>query len=93
MQHCHDEHVSHGGHDHSHDHDHDHDHDVEDADGDSLFPYIDTSKLRALNAEDPSHAPHPFKAFHDRHDRTRFLRSNEDDPELILFIPCVCVPQ
>lgn len=89
MQHCHDEHASHGGHDHSHDHDHDHSHDVEDAEGDSLFPYIDTSKLRVLNAEDPAHVGHPFKAFHDRHDRSRFLSSNEGDLEIIIFVPCV----
>ncbi|RLN50309.1 hypothetical protein BBJ28_00010776 [Nothophytophthora sp. Chile5] len=86
MQHCHDDHEQHGGHDHSHDHSHDHD-DVEDANGDSLYPFIDTSKLRVLNAQDPQAAAHPFKPFHERHDRSRFLASNDDDPELLLFIP------
>jgi hypothetical protein len=80
---------AHGGHDHSHNHDHDHSHDVEDADGDSLYPYIDTSKLRVLNALEPAHVAHPFKPHSDRADRTRFLSSNEDDPEMVLFIPCV----
>ncbi|ETI36124.1 hypothetical protein, variant 1 [Phytophthora nicotianae CJ01A1] len=89
MQHCHDEHAAAGGHDHDHNHDHNHDHDdeVEDANGDSLYPFIDTSKLRVLNALDPQAAAHPFKPFHERQDRSRFLASNEDDPEVILFIP------
>ncbi|KAJ0402380.1 hypothetical protein ATCC90586_010011 [Pythium insidiosum] len=77
--------IFHGGHDHSHDHDHTHE--VDDPSGDSLFPYIDTSKLRALNAAEPEHVAHPFKPWHERSDRTRFLSSNEDDPELIIFIP------
>ncbi|GLD98681.1 hypothetical protein PINS_up007398 [Pythium insidiosum] len=76
---------SHGGHDHSHDHDHTHE--PEDPSGDSLFPYIDTSKLRALNAAEPDHVAHPFKPWHERSDRSRYLSSNEDDPELIIFIP------
>jgi hypothetical protein len=73
-------------HDHSHDHDH-HTHEVEAPEGDSLFQYIDTSKLRVLNAEEPELVAAPFKSFHERNDRMRFLSSNEDDPELILFIP------
>lgn len=85
--HCQDEHAALGGHDHSHDHDHDHEHDVEDAGGDSLYPYVDTSKLRVLNAAAPEHVAHPFKPFHDRRDHSRFLASNEDDPEMILFVP------
>jgi hypothetical protein len=91
MQHCHDEHAAVGGHDHNHDHGHDHDHDhddeVEDANGDSLYPFIDTSKLRVLNALDPQAAANPIKPFHERQDRSRFLASNDDDPEMILFIP------
>ncbi|KAE9001388.1 hypothetical protein PR003_g18736 [Phytophthora rubi] len=87
MQHCHDEHAAVGGHDHNHDHSHDHDDEVEDANGDSLYPFIDTSKLRVLNALDPEAAANPFKPFHERQDHSRFLASNEDDPEMILFIP------
>ncbi|KAG7396811.1 PITH domain-containing protein 1 [Phytophthora boehmeriae] len=87
MQHCHDDHAQLGGHDHDHDHNHDHEDDVEDANGDSLYPFIDTSKVRVLNALDPQTAAHPFKPFHERQDRTRFLASNDDDPEMILFIP------
>ncbi|CAI5740078.1 unnamed protein product [Hyaloperonospora brassicae] len=90
MQHCHDEHAAlGGGHDNSHDHSHDHDHSEEanDANGDSLYPYIDTSKLRVLNALDPLAVANPFKPFHERQDRSRFLASNDDDPEMIVFIP------
>ncbi|KAG7379277.1 PITH domain-containing protein 1 [Phytophthora pseudosyringae] len=83
MQHCHDEHAAVG----DHDHNHDHDDEVEDANGDSLYPFIDTSKLRVLNALDPQAAAHPFKPFHERQDHSRFLASNDDDPEMILFIP------
>ena len=90
MQHCHDEHAAlGGGHDHSHSHSHDRDHSNEanDANGDSLYPYIDTSKLRVLNALDPLAVANPFKPFHERQDRSRFLASNDDDPEMIVFIP------
>ncbi|CAH0494033.1 unnamed protein product [Peronospora farinosa] len=89
MQHCHDEHSALGGHDHGHNHDHNHDHDdeVEDANGDSLYPFIDISKLRVLNALDPLAVANPFKSFHERRDRSRFLASNDDDPEMVLFIP------
>ncbi|KAK1932592.1 PITH domain-containing protein [Phytophthora citrophthora] len=85
MQHCHDDHAAVGGHD--HDHNHDHEDEVEDANGDSLYPFIDTSKLRVLNALDPQDAANPFKPFHERQDHSSFLSSNDDDPEMILFIP------
>lgn len=88
MQACRDDHEHHhGGQDHSHDHDHEHEHEVEDAEGDSLFRYIDTSKVRALNALDPQHATHPFKPFHSRTDHSTWLSSQDDDPELIIYIP------
>ncbi|POM68157.1 hypothetical protein PHPALM_15716, partial [Phytophthora palmivora] len=32
-------------------------------------------------------AANPFKPFHERQDHSRFLASNDDDPEMILFIP------
>lgn len=90
---CRDEHVETSGHDHSHSHGHGHDHDdhdhskPEDAEGDSLYPYIDIPKLRCLNAEEAQHVHFPFKPHYDRRDREKFLDSQEDDPELILFIP------
>ncbi|KAI9922509.1 hypothetical protein PsorP6_000427 [Peronosclerospora sorghi] len=89
MQYCHDEHSTLGSQSHRHDHHHNHDHDdeTEDANGDSLYPFIDTSKLRVLNAQNPLAVANPFKPFHERQDRSRFLASNDGDPELILFIP------
>ncbi|KAG2833082.1 hypothetical protein PC129_g4607 [Phytophthora cactorum] len=36
---------------------------------------------------DDETAAHPFKPFHERQDRSRFLASNDDDPEMIMFIP------
>ncbi|TDH73602.1 hypothetical protein CCR75_008456 [Bremia lactucae] len=88
MQDNHDQSHDHD-HDQSHDHDHDHNHGggVEHATGDSLYPFIDTSKLWVLNALDPRAASHPFKPFHERQNHSCFLASNYDDPELILFIP------
>ena len=69
-------------------HDHDHDHSKpEDAEGDSLFQYIDTTKLRVLNASDASTVSIPFRPWHLRQMKDQALDSNEDDPELILFIP------
>ncbi|EQC31007.1 hypothetical protein SDRG_11194, partial [Saprolegnia diclina VS20] len=72
---------------HDHSHDHDHDHEVEDAEGESLFQYIDTSKVRCLNALDERQKTHPFKSAADKRSRATYLDSNEDDPELILYIP------
>ena len=76
------------GHSHDHGHEHDHDHSrPEDAEGDSLYGVIDTTKLRCLNAQDPSQVGNPFKPFAERRDRTKYLDSNEDDPEFILYVP------
>lgn len=78
----HDHHHGHGG------HDHDHDHSLpEDSEGDSLYAYIDTTKLRCLNAASPDQVKNPFKPLSERHDRSRYLDSNEGDPEFILYIP------
>lgn len=76
------------GGDHGHDHGHDHDHSrPEDSEGDNLYSYIDTTKLRCLNAADPSKVGAPLKPHTERHDRERYLDSNDDDPEFILYIP------
>ncbi|KAF0685662.1 Aste57867_22498 [Aphanomyces stellatus] len=81
---CAHEHIDH---DHSHDHDHDHSHEIEDAEGDSLFQYIDTSKVRCLNALDEEQRTYPFKSAAMKKSRDTFLDSNEDDPEMVLYIP------
>lgn len=85
---CREESKEFGGDHHHHGHDHDHDHSrPEDSEGDTLYPYIDTTKLRCLNASDPSQVGNPFKPHADRLDSEKFLDSNEDDPEFILHIP------
>ena len=87
---CHDEHAAHShgdSQDHSHDHSHEHSHEVEDANGDSLFRYIDTSKIRCLNALEESHQTHPFKNADQKRSKDKYLDSNEDDPEMIIYIP------
>jgi hypothetical protein len=55
--------------------------------GETLFACIDTSKMWALNASDPATATHCIKPHNERLDATRFLRSDDDDPDLILFVP------
>ncbi|KAH9095818.1 hypothetical protein Ae201684P_010029 [Aphanomyces euteiches] len=61
--------------------------DDKDSEGDSLFKYIDTSKVRCLNALDEEQRTHPFKSAAMKKNRDTFLDSNEDDPEMILYIP------
>ena len=86
---CQHEHEEAAGDGHEHHHNHTHNHEVEDADGDSLYPFIDTSKLRALNAANPAQVGNPFKPHSERQNHSRFLSSNDDDPQLIIFIPYV----
>ena len=60
---CHHEHKEHGGDDHDH---HDHSHEPEDPEGDSLLPFVDTSKVRCLNEETPEMCKSVFKPFRER---------------------------
>jgi hypothetical protein len=65
----------------------DHGCDHDDPDGDSLLQYIDTSRTSCLNARRSGVANNCFKPFSQRREPTKFIESEEDDPELILFIP------
>src|SRR3989338_4724624 len=81
----------HEGEDHAEHHDHSHDDDdVTRGALFSLFQYIDTPRVRVLNAGSPDMTGcEPFKPF-DRRTETgagSFLESDEDDPEMILFVP------
>nr|CCA20434.1 conserved hypothetical protein [Albugo laibachii Nc14] len=80
MSHCHDEHkeTSHG---------HDHDHEHNDGNGETLYPFIDTTKIEVMNEADINTITYPFKPYHERHDRTRPLSSYFADPELIIYVP------
>eukprot|EP00475_Leptophrys_vorax_P038015 TRINITY_DN66284_c0_g1_i1.p1 TRINITY_DN66284_c0_g1~~TRINITY_DN66284_c0_g1_i1.p1 ORF type:complete len:210 (+),score=24.84 TRINITY_DN66284_c0_g1_i1:142-771(+) len=68
-----------------------HDHDCSEHDcsgGFSLYKNIDTPKVRALNAVVPSSAANVFRSWGERMTFPAVsLDSNDDDPELILFIP------
>mmetsp|Transcript_16851 Transcript_16851/g.28920 ORF Transcript_16851/g.28920 Transcript_16851/m.28920 type:complete len:224 (+) Transcript_16851:275-946(+) len=75
----------HGGHGHSHGGGHSCQPD--DPDGNSLFAYIDTEKVSCLNEREQGSGKNCIKSNVEKHDDTRFVISEEDDPELILHIP------
>lgn len=68
-----------------------HDHDCEASEcgvAYSLYKHIDHLHIRALNAEDAAAAKNVFKPWHERTQPTAIpLRSQEDDPELLIHIP------
>eukprot|EP01083_Nonionella_stella_P032991 90329_1 len=78
-----DEHDHHG-----HDH-HDHDHTPLDEldEGDSLFSHIDIDKVICLNEAEDDSCKGIFKSWTQRFDSTKVLKSDEDDPEMILLVP------
>lgn len=87
---------SNGGHEHGHGHGHGHghhDHECDhscshdDPDGNSLLQYIDTTRTKCLNSRRSGVANNCFKPYNLRRDREKFIHSEEDDPELILYIP------
>jgi hypothetical protein len=53
----------------------------------SLFKNIEMSGVRALNEAIDGSAKSVFKPWENRLDFSTALESNDDDPELILFIP------
>ena len=67
---------------HSHDH-HDHGDDL----GLSLRPQMDLPAVRCLNEDVPQSGRAILKLHEDRLSETPVLRSQEDDPELLLYIP------
>lgn len=68
-----------------------HNHDCESAECGvtySLYKHIDLTHVRVLNAEDAAAARNVFKPWHERLQPTAVpLRSQEDDPELLIHIP------
>jgi len=82
---CDHEHKEHGGHDHHH---HDHSHDAEDnSDQFSLFLKIHMDRLECLNEMEQDSGKTVFKPWDERLDTTKFVESDEDDPELLFNIP------
>jgi hypothetical protein len=60
----------------------------EDTSGESLWPYIDMSKIKIYNAVSGYDKGENFvKAFNERKDVKKWLESEEDDPELLIYIP------
>ncbi|CAM9658370.1 unnamed protein product [Laminaria digitata] len=53
----------------------------------SLFGLIDTTRVRCLNENAPGGALKCLKAWDKRRDPLPRLESEEDDPELIIFVP------
>ncbi|KYF45061.1 thioredoxin family Trp26 protein [Toxoplasma gondii TgCatPRC2] len=52
-----------------------------------LLPYINLEGIRGLNEQVQNSARTIFKSYEDRLDETKFCRSEEDDPELMIHIP------
>lgn len=60
----------------------------EDIAGDSLWPYIDLSKVKVLNAITGHDKGRNFlKAFDKRKSTSEWLESEDDDPEILIYIP------
>ena len=66
-----------------HSHDHDHGDDL----GLSLRPQIDLDAVACLNEDRPNMGRSILKLHEERLSGDPFLRSQEDDPELLLYIP------
>eukprot|EP01095_Lingulamoeba_sp_RSL-Kostka_P008906 TRINITY_DN3037_c0_g1_i1.p1 TRINITY_DN3037_c0_g1~~TRINITY_DN3037_c0_g1_i1.p1 ORF type:complete len:215 (-),score=68.17 TRINITY_DN3037_c0_g1_i1:193-837(-) len=84
MSNCKNEHHEHG-----HD-DHDHDHGLPEGYLDeeySLYKFILTDQMTCLNESVPDMAKNVFKPYVERLDQENYLESNDDDPQLLLYIP------
>eukprot|EP00536_Pseudo-nitzschia_multiseries_P004402 jgi/Psemu1/188011/e_gw1.73.95.1 len=66
---------------------HDHDHEHSDDLGLSLRPQIDFDGVTCLNEELPNMGRSVLKLHEERLTPDPFLRSQEDDPELLLYVP------
>ena len=63
--------------------------DIFDGPSNDLLPYIDTDGVTALNESVNNACRGIFKAFDQRLERTRFVESDDDDPQMIIHIPFV----
>jgi hypothetical protein len=68
-------------------HSHDHDHSAGDDLGLSLRPQIDLPSVTCRNEETPNMGRDVLKLHEDRLSSTPYLRSQDGDPELLLYIP------
>jgi len=81
---CRHEHDEHCG------HKHDDEPEKERGEDGTLFPYIDTVKVRCLNENTTGAARNVFKPRDEKLDKTKYLESAADE-QLILHIPFTCV--
>ena len=65
----------------------DHDCEAHHCEGQSLYKFIDHAGVRCLNAAEGSDARAVLRPWERRRERTPLLESNEDDCELLLYIP------
>jgi len=85
MHSCGDE--SHEADQHGHSHGHGHSCCPEDSSGNSLLPYIDTFNIICLNEKIQDTGKSVFKSWCDKLEESKFVISEDDDPELLIHIP------
>ena len=59
----------------------------DDPDGDSLYRFVDTTGIRCLNERVSGSGKNCIKPYAQKAEAEPFVESNEDDPELLLFVP------
>lgn len=65
---------------------HSHDSSMDDDEGFNLRGFIDFDSVRCLNESAPGSCKHIFKKYSEREQPEPSLSSNDDDPELILYV-------
>jgi len=58
--------------------------------GNDLLSSIHLDRVYCLNESEHRSCKNPFKIKEEKLERTRVLKSNQGDPELLLFIPFIC---
>ena len=59
----------------------------DDTDGNSLYRFVDTTGIRCLNERVSGSGKNCIKPFAQKAEADPFVESNEDNPELLLFVP------
>jgi hypothetical protein len=55
----------------------------------SLYPYLHIDAIQGLNEREPGTSKHVFKSHDQRDDRSLFVESMRNDPQLILSVPLI----
>ena len=64
--------------------------DIFDGPSNDLLPFIDLAGVSAMNATEAAAARRIFKPHDQRLDRSTYVESEEDDPQLLIHIPFIC---